>query len=84
MINPYEWGEYYLLITFRTRSDTYSYLLKHTSQEQFFEFQMQRDNTRQILDLQVCSLTEESADIIEEQYRLMGWDNRILIEGEQQ
>lgn len=82
MISAYEWDEYFLLVCFRIRGDSYTLLLQHTSQEQFFEYLSARHRGRQIADLMVIQLTETSAELLTTQWAEDGIENRVLIEGE--
>lgn len=75
-MNPHDWQSYFLLVSCCIGRDNYSFLLNHATQTQFFE--RARRLSRITHHVTVLRLTEESFEMLEEDYRA----SQMLIEGE--
>ena len=80
MINPYDWGDHILLVTYYQRDGgVNSCLVKDTHQEHFFELAIAQRWFINPLIVSIMELTEGSADILEPSYQDRG---RLIINGE--
>lgn len=75
-MNPYDWQEYFLLVSFSIGRDPISFLLDHVSQDQFFERALQHTAIPQ--HVTVMRLTEGVFEQMEPHFRRGGY----VIEGE--
>lgn len=83
MISGYEWDEYFLYVCCRIGGNSYFFILKDTTQEQFFEYIYSHMTDRHgVAELIVTPLSEGAFEFLENQYNSTGFENRVLIEGE--
>lgn len=75
-MNPYEWGDYFLLVSLGMDRTILSVLCDHSNQEEVLEF-ITRHVTPYPAIIGVISLTEETFDLLRPNYEQIG----RLVEG---